>query len=230
MKNWEWYQDVPVKVLFLHLLLEANHEDRNWQGITVHRGQTITSIRKLAMDTGLTIKQVRVALDKLKRTHEIVSQGHSKYTLITVENYAKFQGKPTEEGQTKGTQEGEQRANEGQTKGNKQEYKEYKNNKEYIYIVGQVIDYLNEKTGKNFSAKADANKKLIVARLNEGYQEEDFKKVIDNKYIDWQGTTYETYMRPSTLFAKSHFDDYLNCTPRKKESSNPFLNILGEMA
>ena len=30
--DWEWYDDINVKVLFLHLLLTANYEDKKWQG------------------------------------------------------------------------------------------------------------------------------------------------------------------------------------------------------
>ena len=28
MLQWEWYDDVNVKVLFLHLLLKANYEEK----------------------------------------------------------------------------------------------------------------------------------------------------------------------------------------------------------
>ena len=33
--KWEWYSDINTKSLFLHLLLTANHKDKQWQGITV---------------------------------------------------------------------------------------------------------------------------------------------------------------------------------------------------
>ena len=63
------------------------------------------------------------------------------------------------------------------------------------------------------------NQELIRARWNEGYTFDDFKKVIDNKVIDWKGTgvTFsngklaENYLQPSTLFSRK-FDKYLNQT------------------
>lgn len=91
MAEWEWYTDLPVKVLFLHLLLMANYEDGKWRGITVKRGQRVTSIQKLSDETGLTPQQVRTALDKLSQTGEITCQATNRYTLINVENYTKYQ-------------------------------------------------------------------------------------------------------------------------------------------
>src|SRR5699024_7404758 len=49
------------------------------------------------------------------------------------------------------------------------------------YPYKEIIEYLNEKTGKKISYRSNGNKKLIRARINEGYTVEDFKKVIDNK-------------------------------------------------
>lgn len=85
----------------------------------------------------------------------------------------------------------------------------------------EIVDYLNEKTGRNFNVRTAATRKVISARLNEGYSVNDFKAVIDNMTAKWKGTDWEQYLRPSTLFAPSHFDEYLN-TPKittKKEKS-----------
>ena len=48
------------------------------------------------------------------------------------------------------------------------------------------------------------------AILNAGYSPFDCKDVIDKKYIDWYGTDFEKYLRPSTLFNPEKFDTYLN--------------------
>lgn len=93
IEEWEWYTDIPVKTLFIHLLIKANHKDEKWQGKIIKRGQRITSIEHLALETGLSKQQVRTAIKKLKSTHEISTQATNKYTLITIENYSHFQDK-----------------------------------------------------------------------------------------------------------------------------------------
>jgi len=105
MLDWEWYSDTNAKVLFLHLLLKVNHKDKRWRGIEVKRGSLITSISRLALETSLSVKMVRVALDKLKSTGEVAKSSTSTYTVVTVLKYDEFQkrGKPmANEGQTKG--------------------------------------------------------------------------------------------------------------------------------
>ena len=66
--NWEWYTDIPVRVLFEHLLLTANWYDSEWHGIVVKRGQRITSREHLSSETGLSEQQIRTALKKLQKT------------------------------------------------------------------------------------------------------------------------------------------------------------------
>lgn len=89
--EWEWYQDVNVKIVFIHLLLLANHRDNKWQGKIIKRGQLITSSEHLAEDLGLSRQQVRTALNKLKSTNEITIKSTNKYMLVTIEKYEKYQ-------------------------------------------------------------------------------------------------------------------------------------------
>lgn len=115
--KWEWYSDVNVSRLFIHLLLTANYEDTTWRGETIHRGQRLTSVAKLAEETGLTTKEVRTALGKLTRTNELTIRTTNKYSVITVEKYDFFQSPADPMGKQEGEQPGTQGASKGQTKG-----------------------------------------------------------------------------------------------------------------
>ena len=81
----------------------------------------------------------------------------------------------------------------------------------------EIIRYLNERTGRNYDPQGDSNKKLIAARWRERQRTvDDFKRVIDNMASRWLGDAkMEQYLRPSTLFSKAHFDEYLNTTPSR---------------
>lgn len=115
--KWEWYSDVNVSRLFIHLLLTANYENTTWRGETIHRGQRLTSVAKLAEETGLTTKEVRTALGKLTRTNELTIRTTNKYSVITVEKYDFFQYPTDPMGKQEGEQPGTQGASKGQTKG-----------------------------------------------------------------------------------------------------------------
>lgn len=90
--DWEWYDYPSVKIIFLHCLLSANHKTQKWRDIVVKRGQFVTSYGKLASLNGLTIQEVRTALEKLQSTQEITYQSTSQYSIITVKNYNLYQG------------------------------------------------------------------------------------------------------------------------------------------
>ena len=83
----------------------------------------------------------------------------------------------------------------------------------------EIIDYLNEKTGRNYKHTAIANQRVIKARMNEGYTLEEFKTVIDKKTVEWKNDVkMKKFLRPETLFG-TNFDRYLNEDPESNEKS-----------
>lgn len=140
--QWEWYEDINTTRLFIHCLLMANWEDKNWQGLLIKRGSFVTSINKLSKETGLTVQQTRTAINKLKSTCNITSKTTSKYTVISIQNYDKLQ------------ENNKQITNEQQTNNmqvNKQitTTKEYKNirTKEY-----NIYFFLEESFGRTITS------------------------------------------------------------------------------
>ena len=94
--------------------------------------------------------------------------------------------------------------------------------------IDEVINYLNQATGKRYSLKTEKTRKLIFKWIKAGYKVEQFKKAIDNKCSDWLGDPkWEVYLRPETLFG-SKFEGYFNGHSANDE--NPFDeldNIMG---
>jgi hypothetical protein len=111
--EWEWYDDLPTRATFIHLLITVNHAPKKWKGIDIGRGQRHTSIGKLAKECALTEKQIRTSLEKLQKTGEVVIQGASNGTMITVCKYDSYQSFS----ETEGEQTGKPRASGGQTEG-----------------------------------------------------------------------------------------------------------------
>lgn len=139
--DWEWYNDINVKVVFLHLLLTANHKEKQWKGQTILRGQKLTSIEHLADDVGLTFQQTRTALKKLKSTHEITIKTTNKNTLITIEKFNNYQFEIDEDNKQNNKQFNNLITNNQQT-----------NNK-------QITTNKNEKNDNNDNIKKEKNKK-----------------------------------------------------------------------
>ena len=100
----------------------------------------------------------------------------------------------------------------------------------------EILTYLNLKTKKQFLPKKTSIG-FINARLLEGHTVEQFKSVVDNKVPIWiNDPKMNEYLRPSTLFSKKHFDEYLNAKPisglseadeqRRKESNDKMNEII----
>jgi uncharacterized phage protein (TIGR02220 family) len=69
----------------------------------------------------------------------------------------------------------------------------------------EILDYLNQQAGRQF-AYVEANLNIIRSRLREVKGDvAGIKQMIERWVRKWQGTEYEEYLQPSTLFAVKKF-------------------------
>ena len=89
--DWGWH-DMPEMVsLWVHLLLKANYEDREWRSATIARGSLITTMSDLSEMTGLSPRQLRTCLARLEQTGEIERKTTNKFSHITICKYDSYQ-------------------------------------------------------------------------------------------------------------------------------------------
>lgn len=89
--NWEWYKDPATRIVFEHLILTANYEEKRFKGEAIHRGQRVASYGTLAKETGLSVRNVRTAIRHLISTNEVTSKATNKYSVFTIVNYDMYQ-------------------------------------------------------------------------------------------------------------------------------------------
>ena len=172
--------------------------------LNCNSNKTIIKIKKELKDAGL-MKEVRQGMNLPNRIYLDVLNGSVESTFQEVQK--------VHLGSVENTLSEVQKVHTIKTENTKTE-----NNNNKLLICKEVISYLNLKAKKNFKVDTTSHQKFIKARLKEGYVLEDFKKVVDIMVAKWQGTEYEQYLQPQTLFGNK-MDNYLNQPmPRKVHS------------
>ena len=101
----------------------------------------------------------------------------------------------------------------------------------YISISNLVINKLNELNNTKYKPTSEETLKLIKGRLDDGYTEEDLLTVVEKMSYLWnkEPTKDEKdmrpYLRPSTLFRKSNFENYLNMPVHKPKLTTKDIPI-----
>jgi uncharacterized phage protein (TIGR02220 family) len=195
-----WIYDNPDYLkAWITILMEVNHKGNKVligsELVDCPRGSSLNSLSTWANKFGnnWTVRKVRTFFQLLGNDEMIDTQGLRKTTRLSVCKYGTYQ----DQCHTDDTQNDKQTTHKRHTNDNKQEGKELKNEKE-------VINYLNEKSGKSFKVA-----KGLKARFAQGYSVEDCKRVIDIKVAEWSNSDMAQYIRPQTLFSEK-FDGYLN--------------------
>ncbi len=202
------------------------------------------SIRDISKETGYTEESVKKLLDRFekklkvarysKKTKELLILNWHKYNWTTSPKVKACIEKELKTVKNKDFKEfintvcipyiypmhTHTQEEEEEEKEEEQEQEEEKEQNKKLYI--DVVEYLNQKTSKNFKLASQKTKEKIKARVNEGYTLEDFKKVIDIKTAQWLNDKQMCkYLRPETLFGNK-FEGYLNeyIEPKNKEQDD----------
>lgn len=89
--DWEWWQDHNTLVVFLYLLMTVNFSETTYKNRKIGRGQGVYTVKDIATNNMLTNRQTRTSLEHLKSTNEICVDTSPQYSIITVNNYDKYQ-------------------------------------------------------------------------------------------------------------------------------------------
>ena len=205
--EWEHYRNGNVVRLFLHLLMTANIEDKEWNGMTIKRGQVVTSIAKLANELGLTPMQVRTSKITLKLTGEITIKTTSRFSVITICKFDDYQ--VCEQKQQQAGQQAKQQAKQQQLKKN--------NRKKEIIKTSTNVDakrpsFVEPAFEEPFSMWLE-----YKHQRNETYKSETSLKVCYNRLVRYAGGDPET---AKAIVEQSMANNWAGLYELKEENGN----------
>lgn len=79
-----WFNEPNTLKLYVFLRVNAAFKNIERKDYTVHKGEFVTSISKLSERLGLTVRQIRTALDHLRKTSDITITATSKFSVIAL--------------------------------------------------------------------------------------------------------------------------------------------------
>jgi len=211
-------------IIYLKMLLKSLKND----GKIYYDGIADNMIEEIALDIDEDVDNVQITFNFLMNKNLI---RFSEDDEINMENIASMIGSETDAARRKRKQRKREQKRlecdnvtvESQPSHTEIE-KEIELDKEKESMSGkpdhipyaEIVDYLNEKTDRQFKSTTKKTQSLIRARLNEGWEVEHFKTVIDNKVAQWKDDNdMQRYLRPDTLFG-TKFEGYLNEDAPKK--------------
>jgi len=234
IEDWRWWNNITAMGLWLYILVTANWKDK-WTDSgseLVGRGELIISQRKLAEKFGMNPRTLNRYLELFQKDGQIRLEVNHQRTKIIVINYAKYQdylpcSTAVTTSPTTAVTASPSAEPTTHNRTNKQINKVTKEQSN-TYIAEEILRYLNELTGKHYKP-VESSLKDIKARLSEGFTAEQCKTVIEKKCVEWANDPeMSKYLRPTTLFAAKHFQDYLNqenVMPARRGTTNRLLEL-----
>ena len=209
MLDWEWYKEPNVLTVFIHLLLTANYEDKKWQGILIKRGQLITSYKHLSEQLSgkkgtLSTHQVRLCLKKLKSTGEVASQSTNEYTLMTINNYNRYQdyGKPQPSQTTSGRQADDKRTATTKQYNNINKEREHLLLKDVKEVHGQSTDVIARKPYSKLEDITEEDEKnvALLYKVPRSFVKSSLENL--RNHCESKGKSYKNYLSELKIFVK----------------------------
>ena len=119
--DWEWWDKPEMIKLLILFICKANIEDKKWQGMIIKRGQFVSSLDALRVESGFSIQQIRTCLKRFENTQEITIKSTNKYSIVTICNYESYQISDND------YQQAEQQTSNKRTTNEQQQLKNIKN-------------------------------------------------------------------------------------------------------
>lgn len=228
--DWEWYSDINTTRAFIHMLLKANWKDGNFKGMVVPRGSFVSSVGKLASETGLTEREIRTAISHLKMTGEVTSKTTNKFTVFSVVKYDLYQANDK---QSVSQEPSKRHSNDIQTTTIEEKKEGKKGNKE----KNTKKDFFpeDEKLNQAFADFADMRKQIkapmtdravgmAIKKLTElsGGNSDTAVKILEQSIMNsWKG------LFPLKDNKASAQDKFNNFTPREQDFEALERKLLG---
>ncbi len=191
--NWEWIENPNVLSIFVICLLKANHKANTWQGIEVPAGSLITSYEKLSAISGLSVRQVRTALDKLKMTGELTSKSTSRYSMISIKNWELYQINDKRVDKQPDRRVDSPAVSQMTTNKNDKEYKKIRNKEEEEESAAEILKNWYGSEYKNVHLSDNEYQKLLGITLSEEALnlliEDLSQKIAEGKEKNWSQET-----------------------------------------
>lgn len=221
-----WQCTTPEqKVILITILLNINSDEKEWewQGkqFICEPGQMVTSLASLAekCGKGVSIKNVRTALEKFEKYGFLTNQSAKTGRLITVVNWALYQDSSYEVAN--------QSANSRQSCGKEvATNKNNKNNKNNNIYNAHFVTLWSAYPRKIDKAAAY---KQYQARLKDGYSEEELLQAVERYTAECKRENREQrYIKHCKTFlgVNGSFTEYLKT--REDERSNEGENKTGD--
>jgi hypothetical protein len=211
-----WITSTPEqKTILMTILGMANHKENEWEfkgdKYTVQPGQFITSLQSIVEKSGkgISIKNVRTALERFEKYGFLANESTNKNRLITIVNWAFYQG----EEDTTGKQDGKQPASNRQATGKQPATnKNDKNNKNEKNEEEEKILSDFDSFWKGYPKKVDkaAGEKAFKKAVKDYDPQVIIQGAIDYAEQCRVKETEKTYIKnPATfLNAKSFLDEF----------------------
>lgn len=164
--RWEWYSDLPTRVVFMHLLLIVNRKSTTYRNQPIPAASKVIGRKQLALETGLSEQQVRTALSNLQSTNDITIQSTKAYSVVTITEWGKWQteekNQPTDNQGQEYQPPNNQQSTNNQPRSNPQESNAYREIDNHDQPTdNQQITTEQEVINNNTTADANARARVL---------------------------------------------------------------------
>lgn len=88
--HFDWFNEYQTRHLWIYLLLKANTEPVAFKSTVIDKGELMVTLSSLSTATGLTVSQIRTALEKLTDSNSIKVKPTNKYSVVKIIDYNSY--------------------------------------------------------------------------------------------------------------------------------------------